>query len=161
MSRTVPERGRLTDLLVAHMQADATLTAKDIPVGDGIAPPEGGWAKMQPGEDEFIGYVLLSTGQAVPAPEPETIRAAHATWRCLYGLRGVGGSRQQADFVADKMREAFLTFPTDPVDLGETWTIQQLRFERLAAVRPQKQGTDTPEFVVDDLAEIWIARSAR
>lgn len=161
MSRTVPERGRLTDLLVAHMQGSAVLTDKSILLGDGIAPADGGWSKMQPGEDEFVGYVLLSTGQAVPAPTPETMRGAHTTWRCLYGLRSVGGSRKQADFVADKAREAFLAFPTDPVDLGEQWNIMQLRFERLAAVRPQKQGTDNAEFVLDDLAEIWITRSAR
>jgi hypothetical protein len=116
---------------------------------------------MQPGEASFVGYVTLSTGQAVPQAAPEAIRAAHTSWRCLYGLRSVGGSRTQADFVADQARAAFLDFAPGAQELGEPWVVQQLRFERLAAVRLQKQGTDTPEFVVDDLAEVWITRSAR
>lgn len=162
MSRDVPPRGRLTDALVDHLEAAPQLTTRGILFGDGIEPPAAGWDSLEPGVGKFVASVVLTTRTATPVPtEPETLRSAHTSWRCGYGLRATGGTRTQADFAADMAREAIAEFPTGDIEAMDGWKLQQVLIPALAMVRVSNPTQDNPTFVLDDTVEVWITRSAR
>lgn len=162
MSATLPDRGMLTDQLVAYMQAAPLLSDNGIVFGDQVAPPAAGYhSGAEVGDDSgFVASVVLTTGVGLMGEAQETVRSAHTSWKLVYGLRSTGGSRQQADFAADRGRKALAEFPTGDVDLGEGWVVQKVLFTRLAAMR-EVRGTDVPTFALDDNIEVWVTRSAR
>lgn len=162
MSTSVPQRGRLTDALVAYLEESTELSTFGILVGDQVAPVGAGYVKgAEPGDtDGFVASVTLTTGIAIQGDAPDTVRSAHTNWKMVYGLRSVGGSRSQADFAADCARTVTAAFPIEKVDLGDSWQVQRLLFTRLAPMREQRT-TDVPTFVLDDLIEVWVTRSVR
>lgn len=162
MSATLPDRGMLTDLMVAHMAGSELLADNHIVFGDQVAPPAAGYhSGAETGDNGgFVASVVLTTGVGLMGEAQETMRSAHTNWKLVYGLRSTGGSRQQADFAADRGRKALAEFPVGQVDLGDNWKVQRVVFTRLAAMR-EVRGTDVPTFALDDNIEVWVTRSAR
>lgn len=160
MTTTVPARGPLTDALFEHLDSDTTLSARGVLVGDGAVPTAAGWTDPQPGKGEFIASVTLTTLEASPLPHPETVRSRHTSWRCLYGMKAIGGARTQADHAADVARKAAVAFPRGEMDLDGPWEVTDVICTRLAPV-VRVDPTDAPTFEVQDLIEVWITRKTR
>lgn len=158
MSVAVPERGVLTDAFIAFL---TEALAPKILVGDGEAPPEGGWTGTgQPGApgQTFKSYVTISTGEAVPL-DRDSIRSAHSSWNCLYVVRSVGADRTQSDWTADKMRQACLGIESTSLAMGpEEWILTAVRFTRLGPVTPFRQ-TNPPTWQTSDTVQLHINRS--
>lgn len=158
MSIDLPARGPLTDALADHFAASLLLSERGILFGDASVPVAAGWAQNQPGQGAFTASVTLTTGDALPLAN-ETIRSRHSTWRMVYGLKSIGGLRTQADHAADRARAAALAFPRGPITLGAfDWTVQAIVFAKLAPVR-KVDPTDAPTFELDDVFEVWMART--
>lgn len=160
MSTSTPDRGRLTDALVAHLVVNNLLAERGIVFGDGEAPAAAGWTGNEPGVGEFVASLVLTTLLSQPTPAPETLRSEHSSWRMAYQLRATGGTRTQADEAADRGRHAMEDFPADEYNLGEMWKVQRILFPRLSGVRIQKVS-DVAQWISDDVAEVWVFRSAR
>lgn len=160
MTAITPERGRLTDVLVAELEAavDVGEPLEGVLVGDHFDPPGSGWTNLEPGERTFVASVVLSTQ---PAEQLQTndIRNSGTTWRMRYGLRSTGGARSQCDAAADRARAVVLALDLAPMTMGgRSWTVQQIFFPQLGAIRPVR-STDVPSYVIDDRFEVWLAAS--
>lgn len=145
-------RGELTDWLLANLGADdngifelANTVNLDTQVllGDGIAPPAGGWpsGEPNPAEDSFVPYAVLATGVAVPSPGTPIGSAEADSWECNYTLDAFGGLRQQADWVADLVRVAWDDQPIGTLEFGSgrNWHVGSYRVTQMgAAVRDDK-----------------------
>lgn len=151
MTNTLPERGPITDALVAHLAA----LEPDILVGDGVRPPASGWVGGLPGQGLFKASVLVATLDGVPNMR-ETVRDRHSSWKLLYRLGTAGGVRKQADDAADAVRARVLSMPRNAVVPG--WKLVDIVLNRQAPVEPQAP-TDHPTFLVNDQVEIWLERS--
>lgn len=150
-------RGPLTDWLLEHIEASLTERNVLLLVGDGVAPKEGGWTGGQPGKGKFKPYVVVTTGIARHnAADP--LANGDGSWLAMYNLRGVGGSRQQAEWAADQGREALNAARQIPLDLGGPWTMQQARYETLGGVS-RNDSTDPPYWEVPDTVALWMERT--
>lgn len=93
--------GQLTKQLIMAFSEES-----DQLVGDGIAPTGGGWLSGQPNVSAFVPYsVLIFQGGNLSDPAlrySEQIRSWTTNWRISH----FGGSREQADWIALKMRES-------------------------------------------------------
>lgn len=93
--------GKLTDQLIL-----TTEQASGQKIGDGIRPDGVGWLDGQPNVGIFIPYAVLSFQGAQPRDVTlrfsEQIRAWTTTWR----LSCYGGSRQQCDWAAARVRDS-------------------------------------------------------
>lgn len=116
------DRGMLTDWLLAALMVP--LGEQGILVGDNLAPAEGGWMHGDQGEvNDFIPYVVLTTGSGSPQP-PDGIRGyGEDGWLLRYRLGVYGSVRSQVDWAADKVRRAWYSIPRQRVDLGDKWMI--------------------------------------
>lgn len=158
-SSPVPQRGELTDQLLAYLTS--TLMDAGILVGDAIKPAEGGWPS-EPQEGQFTSYVTLGTGPATPATnEPATLATLHAAWFTSYTLTSVGAVRKQADWVADQARGAALGYAPRTVELGpDAWSVELVLFSRLGPVG-KDTSTDPPFWTVLDDVALRITRASR
>lgn len=148
-------RGFLTDNLLDHLEAQLRLKPYQLLVGDGIAPKEGGWSEGQPGEGKFVPYTVVSTGPA-SANQRSPLGVDNDSWRADYSFRAVGGSRQQADWVADRIREVAHDFPKDYGD--PQWRVIRVQFTSLGAVSRNDQ-VDPPYWELSDSVSLWVERS--
>jgi len=154
----VPQRGRLTDQLLAYLRADTSLSEWGMVIGDGDPPPEAGWSGHQPGVGDFVASATVRTAQAVPLHR-ETVRNRHSSWRCRYGIRSVGALRPHADHAADLTRAAVVEFRDLPMQGPAGWRIQDAVYESLGGVEKRGAG-DNATFDVDDVVDIWVVRAA-
>lgn len=112
----VPDRGVLTDTLVVALTA-ALDDDPAILVGDGMAPVEGGWPKGEPGEGDFVPYIVLTCGSWRPAAGL-TLAPAGDAWSASYRVGSYGGQREHADYVADRVHQCWPRMQLDPMTLG-------------------------------------------
>lgn len=152
---TIFSRGPLTDAILDHLEA-ALDTALGILVGDGIAPVGGGWSGGQPGEGDFVPYVVLST---MPASKGFTdpVPGGDTSWRAGYSLRCVGALRSQCDWVADKSRQAMVLYKPKTIDLDGDWRVLKTSYDTLGAVT-RNDSTDPPYWELLDTATLWLEK---
>jgi hypothetical protein len=87
-------------------------------VGDGVAPPEGGWLQGQPNVSAFRPYLVLVDGGMNPIQTPQLIRTDRPDWNAMWSFRYFGGSRRQVEWIAGQFRPTIhllrgLEFGTD------------------------------------------------
>lgn len=101
-------RGALTDQILAHLRS-----ATSVPIGDHLAPDEGGWSTGQPNVGEFTAYAVLVSGGVLVTPTGLcTLCFDH---RATYTVRTFGALRVQTDQIAQIIREAFLSCPVQEI----------------------------------------------
>lgn len=158
MSHDVPERGRLTDALVAYLREHPQLEAFGLLVGDGDVPPEAGWPTGQGQVGTFVASTTVRTQPAVPLHR-ETVRARHTSWRCRYGIKTIGGARAQADAGADVVRQALVRFKDVRIEMANgDYGVQDAVFESLGPVGKAGVG-DTATWEVEDVIDLWLVRA--
>lgn len=145
-------RGFLTDQL--NDMLESSLAGKVL-VGDGIAPLEGGWSEGQPGEGEFRTYITINAGPA-RANNKSPLGMSNDSWLVDYSVRAVGGNRQQADWAADRFREALVVFPSNYGD--PNWRVIKRQFVALGAAARNDQ-VDPPYWELVDSVGLWVERS--
>lgn len=154
----VPERGQLTDQMLAYLSGHTGVTGFPLLVGDNDPPFEAGWTGAQPGVGDFTASVTVRTGNAVSLHR-DTVRSRHSSWRCRYGIRTVGAVRSQADAAADVARAALVAFRDVAVAGPSGWHLQDAVYESFGGV--EKRGTgDNATFEVDDTIDLWVVRAA-
>lgn len=151
---TVFHRGPLTDAILDHLET--VLADTMIEVGDGIAPAEGGWTGGQPGEGNFVPYVVLSTLQATKGFQ-DPVPGGDQSWRAAYSLRCVGAMRQHADWVGDMSRDAMKAFKPKVIDLGGSWRVMKTSYETLGPVT-RNDSSDPPYWELLDTATLWLEK---
>lgn len=150
----VPSRGALTDLLLGWLRDGGAF-----PVGDGIAPREGGWSGGQPGSGTFAAYAVLGVSAGTPNLT-EPVGDTNSSWSMGYTLRGVGMARGQAEWVCDQTRGmlADLLDGVKYVDLDGRWRLQRVVFSALGAVT-RNDSVDPPYWECQDVFALWLDRS--
>lgn len=108
------DHGALTDALLLQLR-----TASGELLGDGMAPPEGGWLEGQPNVDVFRPYGVLVDGGLNPVQSPALVKTSRPDWTSSWSFRYFGGSRKQVDWIASQFRTEIeglrgLVFGTDP-----------------------------------------------
>lgn len=159
MSFSLPQRGPITDLVIAALQELASAPSPVL-VGDAVKPAGGGW----PGEaqeEDFAAYTVVGTAPARRKPgEPDSLRQGHTSWLMVYTLTSYGAARAQADWCADQVRAAAIALTGVQVVAGETWLIRLAFFENLAPVTVNTQD-DPPTYTITDQLTLDITRSTR
>lgn len=155
MTNAVPERGRLTDLLVAYLRTHPDLTAFPLVIGDADPPAEAGWPGGQAQVGDFVASTTVRTLPATPLHR-EPVASRHSSWRCRYGLRTIGAVRHQADAGADVVRASMVALAGQGFAEFD-WGIQDVVYESLGPVEKRGSG-DAATWDVDDVVELWIAR---
>ena len=97
------DHGALTDVML-------TALAQVELVGDGAAPPEGGWIMGQPNVDAFRPYLVLVDGGMQPIPSPQLIKTDRPDWNASWSFRYFGGSRKQCEWIAGIFRPTIHLF---------------------------------------------------
>lgn len=156
--KDLPERGRLTDQVIAYLKAHQELKDWGLVVGDGDPPSNAGWSGSQPGVGRFQASTTVRTSQAVPLHR-ENVRSRHSSWRCRYGIRTIGALRSHADHAADLTRAALTDFRDLPMDGPAGWKVQDAVFESLGGVEKRGSG-DGATWEVDDVVDLWVVRAA-
>lgn len=149
----LPERGRLTDTLLAYLKAHPAVVGFPLVVGDADPPPEAGWPG-EPGRGAFVASVVVDTGQANPLHR-DAIASRHTSWTCRYGLRIAGGLRNQADAGADVVRAAMLGFRVEVAG----FKVQDIVYASLGAVTPKGSEGPTRTFEIADVVDVWLVRA--
>lgn len=88
----------VTDSLLTKLNADL-----DFPVGDGLAPSEGGWEGGTPNSGQFTPYAVLRVTGASDA-QARSVGRPWAAWDINLSMGAYGGLRSQCDWVADSVR---------------------------------------------------------
>lgn len=152
---TLPPQREFTDAMLVHFVEKLENTG--VLVGDGVAPPDGGWTPEGMGFKEFVGYTVLGVASLTIGPDG-TLGDDFGDPRFTLFLRGYGGSRGQADFVADVARNALYTWvlATLPLD-SYNWRVVSVTFPRLAG--PMRVDTVDPFYwAVTDTAQVTLHR---
>lgn len=154
------ERGRLTDWLLSTLLRPTleTLTPP-ILVGDGRAPEAGGWSGAQPGQGDFVPYTALFTGPAAPDGKQAISLGEAQDWLCRYQLRHAGGLRSQADWIADRSRQAWDRQGEIRLDLGgpPQWKAYRFTVASMGAVT-RNDTVDPPYWEVTDEVVLALSR---
>lgn len=145
-------RGSLTDDMLLYLTTQ--LADKDILVGDGHAPADGGWTGGQPGEGSFQPYVVLATGPAQKQSR-DPLATDDTSWLATYTVKSVGALRSQTDWTADQARKVLADFRFKHINLDGDWAIRQTTFPRLGGV-DRNDATDPPTWEQVDQVSVWL-----
>lgn len=154
-TKTVIDRGSLTDLLITTLTSDP-----GFPVGDGEAPGAdsgAGWSG-EPNVDgsTFTPYLVLT-------PQTATIsigsmRDPQDGFQIPYSLASFGVSRKQTEALANRARKAIRTIAKTNVTLdGAGFYIQQVWFGALGAVG-RVDATTPSTFGEVDTVTVWLTQ---
>lgn len=126
-------------------------------IGDGIAPPDAGW-NGQPGVAQFVPYAVLGYGQAQMNTANRSGGMDPATmWAVGYQLKSVGGSRAQARWVGDKVRQVLWSWHATLTLAGQDWSLQQVQFAQLGGPTPD-MATEPKYWESADAFSLWLSR---
>lgn len=144
-------RGGITDYLIA------TLRAANLLIGDGVAPPTGGWDDDPNAPNSTFFPYLVVNPMAVPDPTG-AIGDSSTEFRAPYSLTSVGISRKQCETYADIGRRAVASLERDTIVLnGGDWKIQQARANSIGGVS-RSDNTEPSEFTQSDVVIIWLSK---
>lgn len=154
---TVFARGPLTDWLLDRLESELSEINSAVLLGDGIAPEDGGWTGGQPGVGQFRAYTVITTAAATRL-HASPIGDSANSWSAGYVFRSVGGSRQQAEWAADRTRVALDRVKKINLDLMTgTWRLTKVHYETLGGVS-RNDSTDPPYWELADTAGLWLDR---
>ena len=144
-------RGNLTTLLVDRLRTAGLL------VGDGEAPPTGGW------DDDpnlptsgFVPYLVVNP-MAVAEPTGPVGDTA-TDFRVPYSVTSSGISRKQVEVYADKGRKTLAELERSTVTLGTSdWKFQQARANSIGGV-VRTDNTEPSEFTQSDVVIIYLSK---
>ena len=130
----------------------------NLPVGDNATPedPHGWQGEPDADGSNFIPWVVLTPGTA-PAGTGTFAESAE-DWRLPYTVFYAGVSRDQVEWLADKMRSKFVDIEREVIttDSGD-WKILQLRCTSLGGTT--RVGTTFPDYFTQaDLYEVWLSK---
>lgn len=144
-------RGALTAHLISELTADGLL------IGDGEAPPAGGWDDdpNAPGSS-FFPYLIVNP---MAANDPTgSVGDSSYDYRVPYSVTSVGISRHQAETYADMGREKLVALERTTVTLdGGGWKIQQSRANSIGGMS-RNDSVEPSEFSQSDVVTIWISK---
>jgi hypothetical protein len=144
-------RGELTTLLVTRLRTAGLL------IGDGVAPPTGGWDD-DPNlpTSKFLPYLVINP-MAVPDPTG-TVADSSADFRVPYSVTSLGISRKQCEVYSDRGRKELALLERNTVTLGGgDWKIQQARANSIGGV-VRTDNTEPSEFTQSDVVTVWITK---
>lgn len=163
MSRDKPvfERAMLTSWVISDVLG-GSLDPSKVLVGTGIAPPAGGWTGAQPGEGDFMPYVVVMTSVAAPAGRQLMGPGEAQDWTVRYSVRSVGGAHDQAEWTADQARSAWDTQPETKLPLTDTtpparWKAYQFTLAQMGAVA-RNDDVNPPYWEVEDIMVLSLSR---
>lgn len=116
-------------------------------VGDGIAPAGGGWLSGQPNVSAFVPYgTVVGTGATLPETSFKYADQIKS-WDVSYKLSTFGGSREQCDWAAYRLRDTL----GDCVgqEFGE-YLVQMASWRQLGPLI-RNDSVDPPMWSVSDL----------
>jgi len=151
---TVPtiNRGPITVRLLAELREAG------LPVGDNAAPTDPyGWQGEPNSEGtNFIPWMVLTAGTATAGTG--SFAASATEWRLPYTVFYAGVTRDQLDWLADKMRVKLTNIERESVttDAGN-WRIQQIRCTSVGGTN--RIGSTFPDYFTEtDLFEVWLSK---
>jgi hypothetical protein len=144
-------RGELTTLLVDRLRAASLL------VGDGVAPPTGGWD-----DDPNLpssGYVPYLVINPMATSDPTgPVGDTSTDFRVPYSVTSSGISRKQVEVYADKGRKTLAQMERSTVTLGGGgWKIQQARANSIGGV-VRTDNTEPSEYTQSDVVIIYLSK---
>jgi hypothetical protein len=150
----VIDRGALTDVVLAHLQAH--LQAGEVLVGDGLAPELGGWAR-EPATGLFRGYTVVVGARLTPRAVPMAA-GTPPDFAVEYSMRHYGGSRKQADWVSTAVRTVMATGLVKSVFGIDVFKVIGLEWTTMGG--PERDATtDPPLWQVYDTLTLVCSRS--
>lgn len=129
-----------------------------LPVGDSTAPEDPfGW-QGEPNADaaSFIPWLVLTAGTAQAGTG--SIGSSATEWRLNYSVFFAGVTREQLDWLADRMRIHFAKIERESVatDSGG-WRIQQIRCTSVGGTN--RIGSTFPDYFTQaDQFEVWLSK---
>lgn len=146
MPHLIIDVGKATDLVVACFQDPL------LPVGDGVAPENGGWSAGQPNAPAsvFVPYVVVGLGGGMAGAS--TLGCNEKDWNLNFYFRYYGGSRRQADWAATtgrrEMHELLHESFNDDFD-SRKWMISNVTWNSIGA-STRIDTVDPPYWSVTD-----------
>jgi hypothetical protein len=140
----------LTDIVLTAMRSNGIM------VGDGVAPMEGGWSSGTPNVAGFTPYTVLAFNGATPT-NPEIV-ASDPDWSCAWLLRHFGGSREQADWVGDQMRNNVVATLKQKFGVADPYKVSGIVWSNLGALSRNDQ-VDPPYWQSQDSVTLLTSRS--
>ena len=153
MTTATINRGPITDRLLSELKE------LSLPVGDNKVPDDPyGWQGAEPDIDtsSFIPWMVLTAGTA-PAGSG-SLGSSASEWRLPYTVFYAGVSRDQLDWLADRMRSKFVAIERELIttDSGD-WKVQQLRCTSVGGTN--RVGSTFPDYYTQtDLFEVWLSK---
>lgn len=151
------DRGALTDWLIDQL---TTALGGEVLLGDGVAPDQSGWPDSgEPGTGVYIPYTVLRTEVATPAPNTPVGSVEADAWNCSYSFDHFGSQRQQADWVADRVRLAWdgLSSGKQELGSGRSWGLGSFQITRMGAVSRLDQERP-PLWQLTDAVSVLLSR---
>lgn len=141
--------GAMTQMLLSVLSSSGVL------IGDGVAPKEAGWSSGTPNTGEFVAYSVLGFAGASPS-NPE-IHHRDPEWSTSWSLRHYGGGREQADWVADKVRTALMSVDRAPFGSVDAHRVIGVQWVSLGALS-RNDTVDPPYWQSQDLVTLLTSR---
>lgn len=143
-------RGDLTNYLISQL-------SPVILVGDGEAPPDGGWD-----DDPNLptsSYVPYTVVRPLTAQEAEgSFGDSNSEIVTPYSFSVYGVSRDQTEFYADKVRQTTVDLARTVVVLGPSqWKIQQAKVNSIGGIDRSDQ-TEPSEFSQTDVVTLYMSK---
>lgn len=146
-------RGPITTRLIAE------LNETELPVGDNHAPTDPyGWQTDEPGADasQFIPWMVITAGTA--STGTGSLAASSQDWKLNYTVFFAGVTREQLDWLADKVRLQFANIERENVVTESgSWRIQQVRCTSVGGT--VRQAATFPDYYSQtDVFEVWLSK---
>ena len=142
--------------LTAHLLS--SLTTAGLLVGDGQAPPTGGWDDDPnlPGSS-YVPYLIINPMAVSEGTGP--VGNTAVDYKVPYSVTSSGISRAQCEIYADMGRKQIVDLARTVVTLGSEgdWKIQQARANSIGGV-VRSDTTEPSEFTQSDVVVIYISK---
>ena len=151
MAPVVLYRGPLTDLMIAT----AAVVGK--PVGDGVIPAGAAW-QGGPEESTFVPWAVVSTLTA--SRSGGSIYDPQADWLVPYMVQSFGATRDQCEWLADRVRGEWAALELTTQTLGaHTYQVQQVRVDSIGGIN-RTDVVDPPVWGQQDQVTVWLTKES-
>lgn len=154
--RSTLSRAHFTNWIIAN------LSAEGLPVGDNSTPLDPyGWKGAQPNATDatFTPWMSVSNGTARPSARPQSLGDAGSEHVMSYGIQYAAVTREQVEWLADKLRKTFVNAERNQVDCGVygIWTIVQVQCVSIGGISRIRSAL--PDYYVQtDNFDIWASK---
>lgn len=147
-------RGPITDRLVAELKTAG------LPVGDNRAPldPYGWQGEPDSENSSFIPWMTISAGTGRTQARPGSLGDSSSEWNLSYTVTYAAVTRDQLDWLADKMRLVLTGVQRDAVTTESgRWRFQQIRCNTVGGTN--RITSAFPDYYTQaDLFEVWLSK---